>query len=773
MKPSKLYLFVMVCSILLFFQMWCTSVTFHHPYVGIYISLNNQGQWEVIESHPESASAKLGIKHGDIIKQIDGLPPEQSQLVVRWGAVEQAETLLVTKNGVDYEYEIESSTTIYDMIPLAEEFVCIFLAILLLLKLRRSPSARLLALVFLTMGVIYMSLGASIRGDLIGKLLIANFMTLLPVIFLHFIIVFFMEKGEMQLPKRFISYLYAVVAGGALLRVLYFFPLMSRFYRLDGTLTLGFFIIGFIINISVIVYMYFKVRKQHTYLSSIVRSVCFSLVISIFPIICLSFLPKLFFGSWVIDAIYTSWIIMLFPISFIYLIASNQLYDIGLVIRRFMSAALMAMIPTSLFTGTYAFLFANEVNEKQILFVFLGSTVLVSLMLYAAEYWTTRLEPFLFPRKHVLQLALKKISKSLGAISTLRELKDIILVDIVNTLQVSGGAIVFQHKAEIEIIAQGEVNTLELERLVQESALLNHTDYTSIEITGHEAYTGYLIMTRKKTNTLISKEEKQWLQLITSYLEISLENVHLIRKLTANLQHVASQLPHESTAQDIQWFRKVMFELQEEERVRIANDLHDTTMQDLFFLKRRISSISDKGTLDKSDRDQLQNMNNFVDMINASLRQSCFELNPHLLKELGLIQTLKMYVEKEAYTAPFELVIETQAAPRIESVDLPTKRHIFRIVQELLNNAKKHSQAEKVRFSMDEAGHHFFLNYEDDGIGFTYKEDAQKEIGASGMGIEQMKSRIIHIGGHMDIQSTKGQGTIIKMWIPLEEVISA
>jgi two-component system sensor histidine kinase ComP len=773
MRKSKMYIFVVSILVLVFLQLWCSSVTFHHPYVGIYISLNNQEQWEVVESHPESASAKLGIVVGDIVKLIDGLPPEESQFVVKWGAIEQADTLLISKNGMDNEYRVESSTTIYDMIPLVEEFVCLFLAGILLLKLRRSQSARLLAAVFLTMAVIYMSLGASIRGDLVGKLLIANFMTILPVVFLHFIVVFFIEKGEVQLSTRFIKYLYAILLAGVMLRVLYFFPSMQKLYRLDGSVTLGVFIIGFLINISVIAYMYFKVRKQHSYLSSIVKSVCFSLFISIFPIICLSFLPKIFLGIWVIDGIYTSWIIMLFPISFIYLIASNQLYDIGLVVRRFLFAGLMAIIPVSLFTGAYAFLFSNEVNEKQILFVFIGSTILVSLLLYAAEYWTTRLEPFLFPKKHVLQQALKKISKSLGAISTLRELKDIILVDIVNTMQVSGGAIVFLHRDEIEIITQGEIDDVEIEQLVKGSTLLNHSDYTSIEMSGHEAYTGYLIMTRKKTNTFISKEEKQWLELITSYLEISLENVHLIRKLTVNLQQFAAQLPNEGAAQDIQWFRKVMFELQEEERIRIATDLHDTTMQDLFFLKRRISSIADNGTLTKADQDQLNNMNNFVDMINASLRQSCFELNPHLLREVGLIQTLQMYIEKEAYTTSFELSIEISPASSIESRDLQTKRHIFRIVQELLNNAKKHSQAERVRFVVEEANEQFYLHYEDDGVGFNeLNEGVQKEIGASGMGIEQIKSRVIHMDGKMDLNTLKGKGMTFKMWIPVEEVSS-
>ena len=373
-------------------------------------------------------------------------------------------------------------------------------------------------------------------------------------------------------------------------------------------------------------------------------------------------------------------------------------------------------------------------KKSKFMFIFVGSMILVSTVLYAAEYLTTRLEPFLFPRKFALQSALKKISRNLGTISSFRELKEIILVDIVSTLQVKGGAIVFQYKNDSEIICEGEIDTSEVQQLINSSSLLDHPLYTCMEMNSHEEYTSYLIMTRKKTNTLLAKEERQWLQLITSYLEVSLENVHLIRKLTARLQQLASELPHETAANDIQWFRKVMFELQEEERIRIANDLHDTTMQDLFFLKRRISSLADKSTMHQEDQVQLKSMNNFVDMINASLRQSCFELNPHLLKELGLIQTLKMYLEKESYTTPFELEFQAGHAAVIETKDLLTKRHIFRIVQELLNNAKKHSQASKVTFQIMEKDNYFCLIYEDDGVGFHDRDEVHLEIGASGMG---------------------------------------
>ncbi|MEW9700336.1 sensor histidine kinase [Paenibacillus sp. SI8] len=775
MKISKKYVVGLCVSIFVVLQIWCAFIIFNHPYIGIFLKLDQQQQWVIDAMDKKGAGASLDLQIGDVIQQVDGQLPGNFLHILKWRTIEQAHTLLISRNGHDHKVEINTrKTTLFDMITLIEEFVCLFMAVLIFTKLRYSPSAMLLATVFLTGAIIFMSEGVSIRGEAVGKLLITSFMTLLPIVFFHFLVVFFKEKSNLELPSSTLKYWYSLELVGFLIRCLYFYPPTAYpVYKYSASTTLGFFVVGFLLNMLVLTILYVKIRKQQSYVSSIVKSVWLSLILSFLPIICLSFLPELIVGHWIVDAVYTSGILLLFPISFAYLIASDQLYDIGLIVRRFLFSGLIASIPVSLFTGTYVFLFQDEVDEKQILFILFGGMILVTTVLYTTEYMTTRLEPFLFPRKHILQTALKKISKNLGSISSFRELKETILVDIVNTLQVIGGAIVFHYEDEIEIIYEGEIDTKEIRQIIETASLRNHSFYTCIEMNSHEEYTSYLIITRKKANTLLSAEETQWLRLITSYLEVSLENVHLIRKLTAGLSHFASQLPQESVAQDIQWFRKVMFELQEEERIRIASDLHDTTMQDLFFLKRRLVDLVEKVVMDKCDHEQLKNTINFVEMINASLRQSCFELNPHLLKEVGLIQTLQMYLEKEAYSTSFELVFSAPSSSIIEGKDLLTKRHIFRIVQELLNNAKKHSQASKVIFRITEEHTIFSLIYEDNGLGFDDKEKRQKEIGSSGTGIEQIRNRILHVGGQMETITQKGNGTKFVIQIPTERGKSA
>ncbi|MNR27583.1 Sensor histidine kinase ComP [compost metagenome] len=109
----------------------------------------------------------------------------------------------------------------------------------------------------------------------------------------------------------------------------------------------------------------------------------------------------------------------------------------------------------------------------------------------------------------------------------------------------------------------------------------------------------------------------------------------------------------------------------------------------------------------------------------------------------------------------------------IEGKDLSAKLHIFRIVQELLNNAKKHSQAAHVKFHLWEDGHVFYLSYRDDGVGFQLKEEVAVEIAASGMGLTYMRSRVLHVGGSFELETAEGVGTQILITIPTEEVMSA
>ena len=312
----------------------------------------------------------------------------------------------------------------------------------------------------------------------------------------------------------------------------------------------------------------------------------------------------------------------------------------------------------------------------------------------------------------------------------------------------------------------------EVEQLVRSDAM-DHPEYFCFPINRNEEYSSFLIVTQKRTNTVLMMEERQWLTAIISYVAVCLENIHLVRKLTGKLLRLSAYVPDEQEANELNWFRKVTFELQELERKRIATDLHDTTMQDIYFLQKKLSDIFERLTINDEVQRRIDSMYEYMEIINMNLRQSFFELFPHLLIEIGLVRTMEKVVEKESIGSLFEIEYTWEGESYIENMDLETKRHVFRIFQELLNNAKKYSQATYVSFKIIGTPQCCRFFYRDDGVGFELKRAAAQEIVSSGMGLEHLKSRVHFLNGNIDINTAKGRGVTMDIWIPMKEGVEA
>ncbi|MDG0793899.1 ATP-binding protein [Cohnella ginsengisoli] len=490
------------------------------------------------------------------------------------------------------------------------------------------------------------------------------------------------------------------------------------------------------------------------------------------PVVLLSFFSKVTSNHEWIPSEYTSWVVLLFPLSLTYLLSAKKIYDIDLVIRRFLLAIVVSFVPSILVIGLILILVSHKVRIENLMLAFTFILLLFSVTLYTLEYLTSKLERVLFPKKHYLQSSLNQISKKLGLISSFKQLKSVILIDIIDILNVHGGAIVFQHAESTEIISEGIVSHEEVMNALNDTAPSIDTGLC-FELTHNQKYKSYLWLSPKKNNFMFGSEEIQWLKLIVSYLSVSMENLFLVSQMSLKLENLALQIPNENSANDIAWFRKLMFELQEKERFRIATDLHDTTMQDLFFLKRKLAALLDNYSDDWQDSEQAKSLLDYIDIINMNLRQSCFELHPYLLHELGLVRTIDKLIELERSALSFEIEFRYAGLDMIESCDMDMKRHLFRVFQELINNAKKHSNATKVHFSLNASNGKLMIQYRDNGLGFLSEQDLVREIGGSHIGLEQLKSRILSMRGVFEIKSGQGRGMSFSAVIPLKEGMTA
>ncbi|GAB2677125.1 ATP-binding protein [Paenibacillus thermoaerophilus] len=749
-------------------QIWAFYLMLSYPVLGIYLQENSDG-WTISSYNPRMLSVDK-IREGDKVLEVDGVPTGEYDSVIRWRTIDQADSILLERDGekIRVDFRDEPRLTFDDNFNFAISLAGFSIGFTILQKLSHSRSAQILALVFLNIGLEFMNLSSSNRGDAIGKYMVGIGLILLPVLFMHFLIVFLKEKGDLPLSRRYLYALYGAVALVGLVQTAFFIePWANYVHRYTSQLLPILFIVGILLVLIKLVMIQIRHYNRKSYVTTFLKFIWGSMLISFSPFVLLSMLPIALFERPWIDTFYTSLNMLLFPLSFTYLLATKKLYDIDMVVRRVLFVLSIALIPSAALTAVIGVLLP-EAAVSRLLLVFVLILITLSFMLYSLEYFTVKLERFMFPRKYALSQTLKKIAGNLGSISSFREMEDLVLVDIVRTLEVYGAAIVLRSPDSVEVISSGTIDPDELKRLdpkIQRDQ--DRSGYTCLEIQSNEEYESFLILTRKRSETQIGREETQWLSLIVSYLSVSLENVHLIRKLIGKLEHLAAKLPDENDAGDIAWFRKLMFELQEEERVRIATDLHDTTMQDLFFLKRKLTSVIANNALVPSAAHSLEAIADYIDIINMNLRQTCFELNPHLLAELGLISTVRKLMDLEQGRCDFELRFET--AGRVEMfdrLDLDMQRHLFRIVQELLNNAKKHSKASRVLFLLSgEANGGVQLIYEDDGVGFASDRDRELEIG-SGTGLDQIKGRVLAMNGRYELETSEGNGVRFTVKLP-------
>jgi two-component system sensor histidine kinase ComP len=768
MKSKKILIIVFI--LLSSLQLWFTFITFHYPFLGIYVEKNSESTWVIQKFDANVSHMPLGLHIGDKIISINDLPPEKHNSVKNFAVIEQAKKISILRNDSiievnGYNHKVYDRSFYYTLIG---EIISLCIAFIMYLNNSGSSSARFLSFLFLMVGIAFISLEVSPRGEIIAKILLSSIVMALPFVFLHFLIIFFKEKGNIHLPSKFLSYYYGLIGVITLPSIIYFTPYSGyTYYHFYYNFLLLSFLTGSLLVFGFLVSFYFKYRKEKSYFSSIIKIIWFAFLMSFMPLALLNFLPQVIYNKDIVNPYFSGLFTLIFPLSFCYILISKKLFDIHLILRRIISTTTISLVPTIIIIGLLLLIFQNDFSPERGLFSFLFILTIISVLLYSLEYVMAYLEVIMFPRKYYLQTALKNVSNNMGSIKNFRELKNIILVDIVKTLQVTGGAIVFQYANDIEIIDEGEIDHNEIMIAIADLETKS-SEYSSYLINNHEEYTSYLILTPKKSNVFFHKEETQWLKVILSNLAISLENLYLIRKLTQRLYELVSHTSTEEENNNVTWFRKTMIDLQEKERNRIAADLHDTTMQDIFFIQRKLHTLQTQ-IASEIDKKQINDIIYHLDIVNITLRQNCFELNPPILEKAGFLHTIKSLIEIENGLSLFELTFFTDEDQRIEAMDMEAKRHLFRIVQELLNNAKKHSKANRVTISCTSNEECFYLEYQDDGIGLEPSDVDLEHRKQSGIGIDQMKSRVSEINGTFEMQSNAGKGLRVAITISLKE----
>jgi signal transduction histidine kinase len=201
---------------------------------------------------------------------------------------------------------------------------------------------------------------------------------------------------------------------------------------------------------------------------------------------------------------------------------------------------------------------------------------------------------------------------------------------------------------------------------------------------------------------------------------------------------------------------------QEEERKRIARELHDETAQILSSLLVRLSMLDQARSIEdfQSSRRQLMELaTRAVD----GVRRLAVELRPPELDDLGLAEALRWYVDD--YSSQWGISVHYRPLEPAGRLSPPVELGLYRVAQEALSNVAKHSHARHVSLSLSEAGGSVVLAVEDDGVGFDVP--AKLSSKRHGMGLFGMSERMTLLGGKLRFESVPGKGTRVEAVVPV------
>lgn len=246
-------------------------------------------------------------------------------------------------------------------------------------------------------------------------------------------------------------------------------------------------------------------------------------------------------------------------------------------------------------------------------------------------------------------------------------------------------------------------------------------------------------------------EEVSLLSAIGSQIAVAVENARLYAEV-ARKERIRGEL-----------LRQVI-SAQEEERKRIARELHDRFSQSLTALLYSLETAAE--TTDPADASSLRaRMRQLLQQTLEEVYDLIFDLRPSLLDHLGLVPAIESHAERNLEATGVRVHLEQSGAPRRLPPAVETA--LFRVVQEALCNIVQHAAASNVYITLDFQERGVSVTVEDDGIGFDVNAVEHSTDLRRGLGLLGMRERIELLGGDLTIASAPGNGASVAMRVPL------
>ncbi len=206
---------------------------------------------------------------------------------------------------------------------------------------------------------------------------------------------------------------------------------------------------------------------------------------------------------------------------------------------------------------------------------------------------------------------------------------------------------------------------------------------------------------------------------------------------------------------------------QEDERKRVARDLHDDLAQQLVFALLRLEELEGRmAVMDGDSRAVLRRAREVIGQSLSETRRLIADLRPSVLDDLGLVAALRSYAESHLAPVGCRITLEAFSVP--DSLPSVIETAVFRVVQEAVNNIAKHSGARNAHIALRASAGALDGEVLDDGCGLRRAQPVAAPSDNSGLGLQGMRERASLLGGSLSIDEGLTMGTRVSFSVPLE-----
>ncbi len=464
---------------------------------------------------------------------------------------------------------------------------------------------------------------------------------------------------------------------------------------------------------------------------------------------------------------------LFYPLAFAYAVLRYQLFDIRVVIRKGLIYSLLTAALTAVFlllSVLSGYLLQWITGRQSLLSAVLPALAVAMLFQPARNLIQTRVDGTFFRREVQVRQTLSHFSRQLTTLHDRRQIMRSVVDTAASTLGATRGILwllddqvyrpaeteagaplvlavhsalaVWLGREQRPLLAVPGDRSPAVQQLLQLGAVL------AVPILAGDKLLGILTLAEPKSGVLYNQEDMDLLATLAHNTGLALENARLQEERVAILRRQLVQV----------------IAAQEEERERIARELHDGVGPALASLNLRLHTAGKQLRRDQLNVEDIEELADLAQTNIQDIRRLIYDLRPAALHELGLVPVLHDYVTRWGQ----EHGVEVAVILPTENERLPStlETALFRIVQEGLANVARHAQAHRVELTLQWEKQAIGLCLADDGQGFDLSEALTRVRQGGHLGLWSMRERVEQLGGRFEVDTAPGHGTRLRMTIP-------